>query len=231
TWRVGTPAGLVVGILAAVMGDIANLQAGVVYSRFLIIHWDVLVRAILFITIVILIARLKSSIEREKLFARKDFLTGIANRKAFFEMAEREIETSHRYGTPITVAYLDCDNFKAINDTFGHPAGDSLLRFTAETINKNVRKSDIVARVGGDEFVIILSAAGREYAEAAVRKVHGALMDMVEKNEWPATFSIGVVTYRHSPYSVDEMVKGADNLMYIAKKVGKNTIKHEVFSK
>ncbi len=106
--------------------------------------------------VVVILSTLKGVLEREKIFARKDFLTGIANRQAFFEFAGIEINRCRRHEYPLTVAYIDCDNFKAINDYFGHQTGDNLLMSVADILQKIIRATDIVARLGGDEFAVLL---------------------------------------------------------------------------
>jgi diguanylate cyclase (GGDEF)-like protein len=102
------------------------------------------------------------------------------------------------------------------------------LRLVAKTIKDNIRLTDTVARVGGDEFAILLPETGPELAEAITRKVQKINLEIMQKNGWPVTFSIGVVTFINPPSTVDEILKISDNLMYFAKNNGKNTIKYEV---
>jgi diguanylate cyclase (GGDEF)-like protein len=128
------------------------------------------------------------------------------------------------------LAYIDLDNFKTVNDTYGHLIGDSLLRLVADTIRNNIRTTDVLARLGGDEFVVLLPETDFEQSEIVINKVQTQLLDEMKKNNWPVTFSIGAVTFLTPPESVDEMIKKADNLMYSAKKNGKNTKKREVWS-
>jgi diguanylate cyclase (GGDEF)-like protein len=128
----------------------------------------------------------------------------------------------------MTLAYIDCDNFKAINDCFGHQTGDNLLCSVANTLQKSIRVTDIVARLGGDEFAILLPETGYEQAEVVIRKIQKILLDVMQKNRWPITFSFGVVTFHSPPNTVDEIIKRSDALMYSAKQSGKNMIKHEV---
>ncbi len=155
-------------------------------------------------------------------------MTGIANRPAFFEFANIEINRCRRHKYPLTLLYIDCDNFKIINDQFGHQTGDNLLKVIANTLQKIIRATDIVARLGGDEFVILLPGAGYEPAHVVTRKLQKTLLNVMQENKWPITFSFGAVTFNNVPDTVDEIIKRADTLMYSAKQNGKNMIKQEV---
>ena len=123
---------------------------------------------------------------------------------------------------------MDVDDFKLVNDRHGHSAGDRLLRNVAEAIRKDVREFDLVSRIGGDEFVILMPETGEHAARAVVRRVRRRLLEVVRAKGWPVTFSIGVVTWDAPPASVDEMLREADDLMYSAKRGGKNAVRHKV---
>lgn len=170
-----------------------------------------------------------SSLEREKKFARRDFLTGISNRQAFFELAETELSRARRYGRPLSFAYIDCDGFKKINDTRGHHAGNRLLRVLAETLHRNIRGTDIAVRLGGDEFGFLMPETDYEASRLAVARVWKLIDEAMQKNGWPVTVSIGTITCLSAPASVDLLVHLADDLMYEAKNTGKNKMCHEVF--
>jgi diguanylate cyclase (GGDEF)-like protein len=187
-------------------------------------------RLIIFLIITYIVSELKISLEKQKELARIDPLTSIANNRAFYEAANMEFEKAKRYGFPISVLYMDLDNFKEVNDRLGHSIGDHLLKIVAQTIIKNIRTIDTVARLGGDEFGILLSQTGPDSAYVVAGKIKEMIMLIMKKNNWPVTTSIGVVSYLKSPQSVDEMIKKADLLMYSAKSGGKNTIKQTVVS-
>jgi diguanylate cyclase (GGDEF)-like protein len=124
---------------------------------------------------------------------------------------------------------MDIDNFKFVNDSFGHSAGDSLLRLVAETIRNNIRESDVIARLGGDEFAILMPETGYESARKIITRVQQRLLDVMQKKGWAVTFSQGVITFTIPPNSIDEMVKNADELMYTVKNEGKNSTRYEIF--
>jgi diguanylate cyclase (GGDEF)-like protein len=120
------------------------------------------------------------------------------------------------------------DDFKQVNDHLGHSAGDRLLRTVADTIRENVRGIDVVARLGGDEFAILMPETDGAAAGVVVRRVRRRLLDAARAGGWPVTFSIGVVTFDTPPASCDEMLQAADDLMYAAKRHGKNAIRQRV---
>jgi len=184
--------------------------------------WHALVRSAFFLLATFALSALRQAVEEERRAARTDFLTGVANRRYFSELATAEIRRSRRYGRPFILAYLDVDGFKAINDKFGHNQGDALLRLTAQTIKNGLREVDLVARLGGDEFAVLLPETGAPHADDILKKIHARLGAAMKKNGWPATFSIGSVTYATPPVSVDEMIRAADNLMYSMKRQGKD---------
>jgi diguanylate cyclase (GGDEF)-like protein len=193
--------------------------------------WNSVVRAVLFIATVFVLSALRQAVEEERKAARTDFLTGLPNRRAFVEMSGNEIRRARRYNSPFILAYIDIDNFKGINDRFGHNEGDALLRLTAQTIRKGLREVDTVARLGGDEFAVLLPQTNGEHASQVIRKVQQRLAAAMKEMNWDVTYSIGTVTYATPPVSVDEMIKTADNLMYSVKRSGKDQIGFSVFSR
>jgi diguanylate cyclase (GGDEF)-like protein len=202
-----------------------------VFSSSTVPYWNGLARFGSFLIFTLILAELKRALENEKNSSRIDFLTGVRNRKYFIELVDIEIKRAHTNNHPFTILYIDLDNFKLINDCFGHSAGDNLLRLVATTIQKSIRKTDLVARLGGDEFAILLTGTGPELAEVITRRIQKISVDMVKKHEWPVTFSMGAVTFASPPSTLNEVLKIADGLMYGAKKEGKNTFKHKVLGK
>jgi diguanylate cyclase (GGDEF)-like protein len=175
-----------------------------------------------------LIGGLKKSLEKEKALARTDYLTDLANRRNFFEAADAEINRSSRNKLPFTMAYIDSDNFKSINDNFGHATGDRVLKIIAMGIKKNIRKMDTAARIGGDEFAVLLPETNSEAAKHAMDKIYMLLSEAMKGLAFPITFSVGVVTFMNPPKDADEMIKITDELMYSVKAMGKNNIKYEI---
>jgi diguanylate cyclase (GGDEF)-like protein len=151
-------------------------------------------------------------------------LTGVLNKFALREFAAAELERLRRYPHPLSAAYLDLDNFKYVNDRFGHAVGDELLIAVAVTLRQVLRKTDVVARLGGDEFVVVMVETDARAARKAFLKAQAALLAAMRAREWPVTFSIGVVTFTEPPASVEAMLEQADAAMYHAKHRGKNRV-------
>jgi diguanylate cyclase (GGDEF)-like protein len=174
-------------------------------------------------------SRLRIALDREHDMARRDTLTGLPNRRAFYELGEVEAERSRRYSRPFTALFIDLDNFKTVNDTQGHDEGDSLLKTVAEILHSRLRTTDICGRLGGDEFAVLLPETGEEAGATFATELRSRLMESMEKHGWPVTFSIGVATFHTTPETLDELIAKADALMYLVKQGGKNAIRQEVY--
>lgn len=231
TWFVSMRAGILIAVASALSWILADLLSGHLYSHHAIPYWNMSVRLGFFLIVLGTLSRLKAAYEREKELSGIDPLTGVTNGRAFREAALAEIERAQRYGRPFAIAYVDLDNFKTVNDRFGHSTGDTLLRTVANDLRKSVRATDSVARLGGDEFAILFPETGDEAARAVLEKLRHRVADSMRENEWPVTMSVGAATFFSPPDSVDSMVRLADELMYAAKKNGKNRIRHEVYGR
>jgi diguanylate cyclase (GGDEF)-like protein len=159
---------------------------------------------------------------RERALATTDFLTEVANRRGFYESLTREIERSRRYRTPMTLLYLDCDEFKTVNDTMGHPAGNRLLATIAGILRENTRAADVVGRLGGDEFAVLLTDTPTEGCGEIVARLQRELRAALAPGMPVVTFSIGAITFDNDPPDPHEAIRLADSLMYEAKRAGKN---------
>lgn len=228
TWLLESNFSWAITLMSALTWLIADLSGELKYSSILIPFWNALVRLGFFITVVILLTALKSALKKEKELARTDSLTGAANNRLFYELTQREIYRSARSGKPISLAYIDLDNFKTLNDTFGHMAGDFLLCLVVQTIKDNIRILDTVARLGGDEFAVLMPETGDEHVKFVVERIRNSLLTTLAQKSWEVTFSIGVVTFQTPPKTVDEMVQKADQVMYTVKNSTKNDIKYEI---
>ncbi|MEJ5306771.1 MAG: GGDEF domain-containing protein [candidate division WOR-3 bacterium] len=155
-----------------------------------------------------------------------DSLTGTTNSRFFYILFEQELLKAKRNKKPFTLAYIDLDNFKSMNDTFGHLAGDSLLIKIAQTIKKNIRETDIFARIAGDEFVLLLPETDYNLSDNILKRLKDVVVLEVKKNNYPVTLSIGAITFNRFDYEINEMIKQTDDLMYKIKREGKNNIEH-----
>ncbi|MEO8739814.1 MAG: diguanylate cyclase [Casimicrobiaceae bacterium] len=138
--------------------------------------------------------------------------------------AEAEIARMRRYGQSLTLAYIDVDDFKRVNDSQGHAAGDRLLVDVGATIRRNLRATDVVVRYGGDEFVVLLPVTGQQEAHVAIHKLLAAVREAFADAVRPVTLSIGVVTCQSTPPSIDVLMENAYRLMYQSKTADKNSV-------
>lgn len=227
-WLAGRRAGIITSFASAVTWQAINHLAGEHFSSSLIPLWNASTRLGFFLVVTLLLARLRESLARESDLARTDFLTGAANPRAFYELAEMEINRARRYEHAFSVAYFDADNFKAVNDQLGHHVGSQLLVRAVEVFKQSLRATDTVARIGGDEFAILLPQTGATQAGVVVEKLLQKVSAEMRAGGWSVTFSVGVLTCADPPRTVDEMIKIADGLMYEVKRGGKDGVRHEV---
>ena len=224
TWYLGRNIGLAAAFFGIVIWLVSNYVAGERYTREIIRYWNASVRVILFVFIILLLDEFKRALNHERLLAHTDHLTGVPNRREFYFQVEAELVRSNRSKHPFTVAYMDVDSFKQVNDLFGHMEGDAILRTIAQSVLSTIRQTDTIARLGGDEFAILLPNTDQEEGGIILKRVHGKLMERLEETKSHATFSIGVITFDCSPASVDEVLHKADEVMYKVKTSGKNDV-------
>lgn len=233
TWYVGLRAGIflsaaaaAVSIAADALHRLATVEGALPVG---LLAWNGIVQLGTSIALVLMLGALRARLEAEELLARTDALTGIANRRAFFELAALEIERARRHARPLTMAYVDCDDFKDVNDVRGHAEGDALLVEVARTIRGATRAVDAVARLGGDEFGLLLPETDAAETAALLARLRATLLQAVARGGWKVGFSIGAATFLVPPESIDEMMARADALMYQAKREEKGSIRHGVF--
>jgi len=226
-WIDGKLAGVCMSLFCGGVWLTADLTAGHEYTKPWIPYWNMTVRIGFFVIVTTILSRLKLSQVRERELSRVDPLTGLWNARYFLELAGRETERCRRFARPITIAYIDLDNFKAVNDSKGHAEGDSLLHEVGGKIKQELRNQDVPARLGGDEFALLLPETSLEESSVALRRLKESLELMMQARNSLVTFSIGAVTFQRPLASVEEMIRAADDLMYGVKKSGKGAIRHE----
>ncbi|NJB69343.1 diguanylate cyclase (GGDEF)-like protein/PAS domain S-box-containing protein [Desulfobaculum xiamenense] len=180
-----------------------------------------------FIGIIRNVAWRKELEESLRTLATRDGLTGLHNRVHFISLAERELDRAGRYRHPCTVLMVDADDFKAVNDTYGHEAGDAVLCRLAETAVRMLRDVDIVGRIGGEEFAALLPETDVEAAVVAAERVRAAVDALAVETVAGTirfTVSIGVATFGPQSASLEEMLRVADAALYKAKKEGRNRV-------
>ena len=180
-------------------------------------------------------ARIRSMLEKRKTYlkleeeATVDEKTGLANYRVFFKKLREEWERSDRYKLPLSIVMLDLDDFKRVNDTVGHPAGDRVLREFAMLVSGGARGTDLAARYGGEEFAMILPHTDRLRAERVAERVRAAVADfsfLELDHPLRVTVSAGVATFDSGSdiASAEQLVSAADRALYAAKKAGKNRV-------
>lgn len=227
SWYGNRSSGFLISLLAALTAAFTDYAAGQVYSHAVIPFWNGLVFLAFFMISAGLLDMVRARLYLEQQLARTDALTGILNSRAFVEHMGYIIALAKRDAAPITLAYIDLDNFKQINDEHGHSEGDSVLQAVGDTLRQSIRRTDAAARLGGDEFVLLLPATDAAAASTLLEKLRDKLSQALARRQPSVTCSIGVATFLNPPNSADEAIRVADALMYKAKKLGKNGIVFE----
>jgi diguanylate cyclase (GGDEF)-like protein len=223
--------GLVAAAVAVTAGlafPVSDLLAGGDSSAAWVPVWNFGVRSGTYLVVVVLTRALRRALEQERALARVDPLTGALNSRSFYEIAEREIARSRRTGNPLTVAYLDLDGFKEVNDRFGHSAGDDVLKEIASVLAAGTRPMDAVGRLGGDEFALLFPDADAGAATHPLERVRAAVRAMADRTGYAVSASIGAATFAQPPDDVNALLRAADQLMYEAKAAGKDCIQQRV---
>ena len=227
-WNLGLTWSLVFTALASGMQFLIVDQIKGDYISLMYLYIDLGNRFFIFLLVVALTVPLRTVYGREKSTARIDWLTRIPNRRAFTESLVTEIARYERTGVPFSVAYIDLDDFKAINDRFGHERGDLLLREIVETVKRSLRKTDAVARLGGDEFAILFPASIIDAALPVIQRVRAEL-DALNQEGGSVTFSIGLGTFGRPGLSPDEVIALCDSLMHRVKREGNKALVYDQF--
>ncbi len=188
---------------------------------------SVSINVLLNISAIACVALIMSAFHRSIRFALSaniDPLTELFGRRYINDIMPVILSDLKRNRRKMSMMFIDCDNFKAVNDMLGHAAGDAVLRVVARTLLDTVRENDLPARLGGDEFIVIFLDATGDELKSVVDRCIGKLNKEMQDREWPITFSVGVVEFYTPPSSIEDATKQADDAMYRAKREGKNRI-------
>jgi diguanylate cyclase (GGDEF)-like protein len=223
TWGAGLGAGIILAAASAAAWVVAESFQGVDYTT-PYYFGNTLIRAAAYVGIAILLARYRKILRTERIRARTDYLTGTSNAAHFSEIAVRALRRARRSRHPLSIAFVDVDDFKQINDQYGHPAGDRVLQAAANAMRRNVRRGDAVARVGGDEFVVLFPETDEACAGVLIARIRQSLAEELEREGFQISLSVGIATFAVPPRSVEEMVTAADQAMYTVKAATKDRL-------
>lgn len=230
SWHLGKWHGLAGAIISSAFWTVSHLRVSTSYPHPVLFFVNSLLVLVLFVSVNQMFAKYRELKETEKKFTRTDSLTKVANANAFSELAELEIRRTRRYKRPVTLLYLDLDRFKKVNENSGLQAGNTLLFIVAYTIDKNIREVDTVARIGGDEFVVLLPNTGFESSDVVVNRIRQAINYAMKENDWNVTVSIGAATFNKPPVSSDDMLIKASHLALKAQEEGGDRIEKKEFN-
>ena len=220
-WYGSRHLGTALSLAASGTWYLADLLAGATYSAPWIPFWNAGVRLGFFLIIAGLLVRLRDALEAQRALAEIDGLTGLANSRRFLQTLGAEVSRAARYRHPVSLAYIDLDGFKEVNDRQGHAAGDAVLSMVGSVLRASVRASDLPARMGGDEFAVLLPETDEAQARDVATKLRTALEQKAASAEGRVGFSMGVITSPGPGADGEELVRRADHLMYDVKRTGK----------
>lgn len=170
------------------------------------------------------LVNVRQTMDRLRAEADLDYLTGLANRRRFRAALSREVERWHRYGVPCALLMLDIDFMKAINDKYGHPSGDAVIRHIAATLTKVSRNNDTAARLGGEEFALLLAGVSDAKAELAAKRLLTILAQQPIEGVGNITVSIGLASCPTHADSERTLYAASDKALYVAKNEGRNRV-------
>lgn len=229
-WARDTRFGIAVAAVASAVSVLAAHAAGLPTPTVLFPLWNALMRFAVFATVAYLMGHLKQRLEHESRKALSDPLTQIANRRALIHALEVESNRVAHSGRCFSLLFIDLDDFKALNDSAGHAAGDEALSRIAKLIVASSRVMDVTARLGGDEFCVLLPDTDELTLRAFVARLCASVEAEIAAQGWAISLSVGVVTVRNASLSADEALRAADSAMYAAKSAGKRQVCYRVLN-
>jgi diguanylate cyclase (GGDEF)-like protein len=225
-WTINLPSAITLSLLCSILWIVDEaISPSSADDR--LMYWISGVHFAFFVVVTTVLSRLRRAHQKAKSEALTDRLTELPNSRAFTATCQREIANSQRSNLPLTIALIDCDSFKQVNDTLGHLEGDRLLQVLAKSMRKGLRTGDVLARLGGDEFGLLLPMTAQAEAEICVQRMNDLADQAMAENDWPVSLSIGVVSYEIPPTDVTTAIRRADERMYATKRAGKHAIQFE----
>ena len=220
-----TAYGLLAALATFLVGPVEAYLDGMLVYTLPVAAWNAGMRTAVFCIVLLLLAEVRKLIARLQEQSLADELTGVANRRAFLIVTAREIERSRRYRHELSLAYLDIDGFKSVNDREGHAVGDRVLVALAGAARATTRSVDTVARLGGDEFVVLMPETDECAALPLADRLREVCAQAASVGASRLTCSVGVVTFVQPPKDVEELLTSADTLMYEVKAAGGDDVR------
>jgi diguanylate cyclase (GGDEF)-like protein len=225
-WHAGRRMGIIVAVSGAVTMFVVDVSGSPEWTALpiAISVANGLVRLGVYALAAALLARLHDALRHERQEARTDSLTGVANARDFYVRLAQALDDLREKGIPVTLAYLDLDNFKLVNDTMGHLAGDAVLRVVADALRDEMGDEAVIARLGGDEYAVVACGLTPERARLRFSRLHAAAQRAMGARALPVTISAGAITFLEPPRDAEAAVHRVDDLMYSVKLAGKSDI-------
>lgn len=224
TWRWGLPRGIATSVVCTGMWFTVDATTRAYSLHPLVVAWNIFVELSIFLLVTFLLGTIQSLLDHEHDVSHTDQLTGMPNRRAFYEQASSTLRQARETRQPVTVAFLDLDNFKRVNDRLGHEAGDRLFRDAGRILTTLPTARALTARLGGDEFVVLFSGIGPEEAKTMLGALHRRILRLLQRRRWRVGVSMGGAHFQRAPATVDAVLSLADRLMYQVKRREKNRL-------
>ncbi len=212
SWFVSRGVGVYLAIFGSIVWFVTDSLSGRAYSSPWIAYWNLLLRTGVFVIFAVTQGSLKSKLEELSNLASRDFLTGLPNGRAFYELAAAEMKCAAGI-EPMTLACIDVSGIQLVNERLGYPAGDQTMCTIAHTIRENVARPDLVGRLAGTTFAVLLPKMASSEANTVLEQLHGALKDQRRKYSHPLNFYISAVACPKAPRTVAELMQEADSQM------------------
>jgi diguanylate cyclase (GGDEF)-like protein len=220
--------GITASLIIGVVNYFGNKEHLIGATQFLL-YLNFFLNFLVFFIIAVIVGQTRKSLLSEMTLSRTDYMTGAVNKRFFTEILGHEIDRMKRGGLPFSLVFIDMDNFKKANDTFGHSAGDSILKTGVLVMKSITRKIDTTCRLGGDEFLILMPNTDSKDSLIVLSRLQEKFLSAMQENNYPVTLSIGVVAFNEIPESVDAAIKAGDAAMYEAKNSGKSKIVQKMY--
>ncbi len=228
-WWLGNVTCVCTTVFCLVDWAYTDIRLGGEQSGLLPLVCNTATRAVTIGCVIVIVKRLRHALQQEWDNSRKDQLTGLCNRRLYYELGTTVLEIAKRQSLPVTIAFMDLDRFKEVNDTLGHAAGDDLLRTVAAVMQDHFRCEDVLARLGGDEFAAVMPGLTAADARTRLESLRDKIRAAMGQRRWPVTLSIGAASFAEVTGDIEAMVSAADAAMYEAKAAGRDCLALRVY--